>query len=152
MWVFPLSTHSQHRAWSTDGISVGKGKRIRLHKLLRILTSYGFLTTTHPAPPYSDYMLIFQTHQMLGEALLKKLIKTGTACVEPCSFRTCMNSCRHNMDEPHTDHYCRDHAKSIQEKTEQLSIEDQPVATESWLQAIQRQVWGLKKQAEASTM
>ena len=31
VWVFPLPTYSQHRAWSTGGISFGKEKRMKVH-------------------------------------------------------------------------------------------------------------------------
>ena len=39
-------------------------------------------------------------------------LKATLACPEPCMFRSCMNSCRHNIDQPHTEHFCKDHSKT----------------------------------------
>ena len=34
-------------------------------------------------------------------------------------FRTCMHSCRHNIDTPHNEHFCKDHAHQPKTKTQQ---------------------------------
>ena len=44
-------------------------------------------------------------------------LKAALACPEPCMFQACMNSCRHNMDHAHTEHFCKDHARTPKSKS-----------------------------------
>ena len=71
---------------------------------------------------------------------MKVPLMTGLACPEPCGFRTCMNSCRYNLKDTHTDHYCKDHAQKDYQHTQQMEVPDsyQPTV-ETPLQSLQRQ-------------
>ena len=61
-----------------------------------------------------QYEIDDQVNKVFASTATKRVarLKATLACPEPCMFRSCMNSCRHNIDQPHTEHFCKDHSKT----------------------------------------
>ena len=46
----------------------------------------------------------------------------GLACLEPCSFPRCMNSCWRDFEDAHHDHVCSEHRYKAKTMTQQPSV------------------------------
>ena len=52
------------------------------------------------------------TKKKIAASFAKRKTNTmsGVACFEPCQFPRCLNTCMHECNDGHGQHYCSDHA------------------------------------------
>ena len=91
-------------------------------------------------PSEIDYQLVANVKHRLSKKAIANMsrYKTCVACPEPCSFRSCMNSCRHNLDTEHVEHLCKDHAVRAGTMEQQTRISEEQMDMGKTLYKLQR--------------